>query len=371
MKIFVVCTRLCFGGAEHVGVLLANGLANRGHEITVIANLFDEQTYELDANIRLLNLVSTNSNKIFKWLGAFFLMRKYLKQYRPDVVIGILNTTSFIAKIAGIGLHIPVVMTEHDSFERPKNAPFGFWKWFAKFELNKMYRYVTVLTEADKKNIKEKLNNVIVMPNPLSWEQYAGISKREKVILAAGRLEDWFCKGFDILLDAFAKIADKYPDWNLQIAGYGTLRELDFIRRMAREKNIEKRVCLLGFRNDIRDVFQKKEIFVLSSRYEGFGLVLIEAMSQGCACIACDFKGRQREIITSENEGLICKVNDIDALSAAMEKLISNPDYRKLISEGGKERSKVYSSSRISEKWEYLLKSIVDENNRIYGHEIY
>ncbi|ALO47936.1 glycosyltransferase family 4 protein [Hoylesella enoeca] len=359
MKIFILCTRLCYGGAERVGIMLANGFAEKGHDVTLIANLFDEITYPINSRVRILNLVASNQNKVRKWGSSIRLVRKYMKRYQPDVSIGILNTCSLIAKIAAIGLNIPVVMTEHDAFERPASAPFTFWKWFVKFQLNKIYRYVTVLTEADKKNIGKRLKGVYVMPNPLSLTPTISIPPKEKIILAAGRLEDWYVKGFDTLISAWAQIAPKHRDWSLQIAGIGSEEEKAFLQNMAYNNHIEEQFQLLGFRRNLESLYQKASLFVLSSRYEGFGLVLIEAMSQGCACVACDYNGRQREIITQDIEGLVCTPDNINDLADAIRRLIENEQLRKMIQKQSIERSKYYQIGAVIARWESLLKHVV------------
>jgi GalNAc-alpha-(1->4)-GalNAc-alpha-(1->3)-diNAcBac-PP-undecaprenol alpha-1,4-N-acetyl-D-galactosaminyltransferase len=166
-KIFIVCPRLCYGGAERVGVMLANGFASMGDEVTMVANLFDDVTYHINEGVHVLNLVKTN-NKALKWASSIFLLRKYIKGNKPDVIIGIMETCSLVAKLASFGIRIPIISTEHDSFEKPQSAPMSLKEKLFKFYVNKLYRCVTVLTEADKKVIGNRLKNVHVMPNPLS-----------------------------------------------------------------------------------------------------------------------------------------------------------------------------------------------------------
>jgi len=361
-KIFIVCGRLSYGGAERVAVVLANGFAQRGHDVTVVANLYDDKTYKLDARIRQLNLVPTNDNKLKKWGGAPFLLRRHLKKHCPDVIIGIMWTCSFVSYVASLGLHIPVIATEHDSFERPASAPFTALDKFSKFVLNKIYRCVTVLTEADKKVIGNRIKNVVVMPNPLSTVPTDSIEGKQKQLIAAGRLESWHVKGFDILIKAWGKIASAYPEWILKIAGYGTPQEIANIENMMQENDVSNRVELLGFRNDIQDIFRQSEVFVLSSRYEGFGLVLIEAMSQGCACVACDYKGRQSEIITNASVGVVCAPEDVDALAEAMKHVLDDGDNRKRMQQNAIERSKYYLLDPTIDRWESLLNNVLNNN---------
>jgi GalNAc-alpha-(1->4)-GalNAc-alpha-(1->3)-diNAcBac-PP-undecaprenol alpha-1,4-N-acetyl-D-galactosaminyltransferase len=372
MKIYIVCWRLSFGGAERVGVLLADGLARRGNEVTMVADLFDPVTYQLDSNVKLRNLVSSQS-KLRKWISSVINLRRYLLEDRPDAIIGILNATSLIALIASIGLHIPIVMTEHDAFERPASAPFTFWKRFAKFTLNKLYRHVTVLTSADKMITGEHLGRarIHVMPNPLAlqplnwtgegWKTEDGtLIKKRPIVLAAGRLEDWHLKGFDLLLKAWSMQEQSIrEEWKLEIAGKETPESLAYLKGLCKKYNIEDSVKFLGFREDIDKLMQQASVFVLSSRYEGFGLVLIEAMSQGCACIAADYNGRQKEIFGPSHCGLPCKTEDAMDLAEKMKLLMVHPEDRLPMQQLAVERSRDFSVEKIAAKWEALLNEII------------
>ena len=358
MKIFIVCSRLSYGGAERVGVMLANGLSV-SHSVYLISNTLEEPTYEVKSSVQLLPLFSSISSKIEKWASTLPNIRKYAKTYRPDVIIGIMETCSLVAKLATIGLNIPVIMTEHNAFERPKNTPLTKWQIITKFYINKLYCCVTILTEADKEFIGLRLKNTVVMPNPLFLTPIINLPVKDKIVLAAGRIDDWHYKGFDILLKAWGTIAKQYPDWTLEIAGEGKKEDLELLQDIVRKSEVENQVKFLGYQKNIVDRYKQSAIFVLSSRYEGFGLVLIEAMSQGCACVACDFKGRQREIIRNDSEGLICVPNDVDALALAIKKMIGDDIYRQKVQEAAIERSKYYAMDKTIKRWEELLKKVV------------
>lgn len=358
MKIFIVCSRLSYGGAERVGVMLANGLSV-SHSVYLISNTLEEPTYEVKSSVQPLPLFSSISSKIEKWASTLPNIRKYAKTYRPDVIIGIMETCSLVAKLATIGLNIPVIMTEHNAFERPKNTPLTKWQIITKFYINKLYCCVTILTEADKEFIGLRLKNTVVMPNPLFLTPIINLPVKEKIVLAAGRIDDWHYKGFDILLKAWGTIAKQYPDWTLEIAGEGKKEDLELLQNIVRKSNVENQVKFLGYQKNIVDRYKQSAIFVLSSRYEGFGLVLIEAMSQGCACVACDFKGRQREIIRNDSEGLICVPNDVDALALAIKKMIDDDVYRQKVQQAAIERSKYYTIDKTIKRWEELLKKVV------------
>ncbi len=364
MKICIVCARLSFGGAERVAVLWANGFLNAGHEVMVISNLFDSITYQLNDGIQIRNLVADNLNKIKKWGSSFFYVRETLKEFRPNVIIGVMPTCSFVSKVASIGLGIPVIATEHNSFERPPSAPLGFCDILSKYVLNKLYQHVTILTEADKLVIGQRLKNIHVMPNPLALVPVDVIPVKENVVLAAGRIDGWYVKGFDVLIRAWGNIMKneefrmKDSGWRLQIAGLGSEESLNYLKQLCRENGVENSVDFLGFVSDMEPLYKKASVFVLSSRYEGFGLVLIEAMSQGCACIACDYNGRQREIIEDDSQGLCCKPDDVESLDNALQRMIMDYDYRESVRQHAIERSKFYSITNTIDRWERYLTKI-------------
>lgn len=198
------------------------------------------------------------------------------------------------------------------------------------------------------------------MPNPLSILPAESINQnKKKRILAAGRLNIWHCKGFDILIKAWARIQEKYPDWIVEIAGEGESGR-KYLEGLVVENHLEGRVILSGFHLNIRDYFNESEIFVLSSRYEGFGMVLIEAMSQGAACIACDYKGRQREIIQNESQGLCVESENEEALIKALSKMVEDREYRAKVQKNGWIRSKDFSPDKIGDNWMHLFKELLD-----------
>lgn len=365
MIIFIVQSHLGGGGAERVGVLLANGFAARGHDVYIVTNLHDAVDYKVDANVEVLNMISTTHNVYAKWLGAIRFLRCYVKRYKPDVVIGIMQLSSFVSRIACIGTSSHVVMTEHGTFQRPESAPFSKFNYFCKFYLNKIYKCLTVITQADKECIGNRLKDVVVMPNPLLLTPALKIPNKERIILAAGRLDDWHYKGFDVLIKAFSKLVQsskfkvQNEGWRLQIAGAGSEKSLNYLKQLCKENGVEDSVEFLGFRKDIEKLYQKASVFVLSSRYEGFGLVLIEAMSQGCACVACDYKGRQREIIQDDSQGLCCEPDNVDALAEAINKMVADDEYRESVRKNAIERSKYYSLGNTMDRWENLLNQLV------------
>lgn len=395
MKICIVCGRLCYGGAERVAVMWANGFNHRGHEVMVVTNLNDPITYSLDGGIKVRQLTGPNGNKLKKWAYSVPNLRRYIKEFTPDVVIGVLSTCSLVAWMATRGLGIPVIATEHDSFERPRSAPMSRWERFTKYILNRLYRRVTVLTEADYRVIDDRLSNVAVMPNPLALSPLDAVPQKQRVILAAGRVDVWHCKGFDVLMRSLASSViledmNEKPaplaslmrrgGWKLQIAGvWREESSKDYLIGIAREHGVDDLVEFLGFVDDMQSLYQRSSVFVLSSRYEGFGLVLIEAMSQGCAPVACDYKGRQHEIINPSSvlpqgeeehsaavsefcvcdNGILCEPDNAEQLAAAIARMISDDKYRMSVQQNAISRSRYYSIENTVGRWEQLLNDLI------------
>ena len=389
MKVFIVCSRLCTGGAERVGVVLANGFAEKKNEVYLLSNTNLDIAYPISSSVHVVNIFPNTTNKIKKWIGAVRQLREEIKKHHPDIILGIEETCSLIAKIASLGYHSHVICTEHNSYQRPPSAPMGRMEWFMKYQMTKIYECITVLTEADRDYIGSRLKNVVVMPNPLAIKPVETIPEKKKVLLAAGRLDVWYTKGFDLLIRAWARVVSSSTEffaeqsgkaerqvssssqWRLQIAGTGSEESLDYLKQLCKENGVEDTVDFLGFRTDVEELYKQSEIFVLSSRYEGFGLVLIEAISQGCACVACDYKGRQREIFEELKDGrieelksgsyeeckngILCPPDDVEALAEGIKRMMEDEEYRKEVQRNSVERSKAYSVDRIVQRWENLF----------------
>lgn len=357
MKIVFLNHSISGGGAEKVTMLLSGKMVERGYEVTLMTNLFKPFAYDFDERVDRRPLFR-NKKEWSSHFSLFYMIRnvrKMLKDERPDVIIGVLPLMNLVAVIAAIGTGVKVIVSDHTSFDRPLNPHIRFIRSF-------VYRFadaVTVLTQVDYDFLGKRLPRKVVMPNPLAYpcvEMLDG--PRRKNILAVGRLDVWKVKGFDLLIEAWAQIADRYPEWILEIAGDGTEKSKNELQEIAKNNHVENRIRFLGFRKDIDTVMRESSIFVLSSRIEGFGMVLIEAMSQGCACISFDDGGRQSEIIRSDEEGIIIKEHNTQELAKKIEFLIKNISRRVEIASNGVNRACQYDLRPISNKWISLIEKI-------------
>ena len=368
-KIVILVYRLTGGGAERVASLWASGFAERGYDVTIITSTGknEDLTYTLSPSIKLLTIEFPISLRFIRGvlnrIGIVQLhylhhLIKVLNDIKPDVCIGILGDYALQAYKCTRNLNCKIINTEHNAYDRPEFVESRPDIMKMKFHTNKIFDCVTVLTEADTKVPSVPTENMIVLPNPITFEPAKEIPHKEKMILAIGRLDVWKVKGFDNLIRAWGKIAKQYPEWNLMIAGTGTPKSKKYLTDLVEQEHIGDSVSFVGFCNNIIDYYRKASIFVLSSRYEGFGMVLTEAMSQGCACIACDFNGRQREIIQNDDQGIVCSNDNYLELAEAIKKMIDDDEYREHCRMHAVERSKYYELDKTIDRWEQIFQTL-------------
>ena len=356
MKILFLCHNLTGGGAERVCASLAYGLSEKGHSVSILTDLNQPITYNPGSKVKLIQQHYSGRNLITRRISVYKYMRRVILRETPDVIISIQPYFTEIARlITWLHYNCPIIMTEHDAFEWPSNAPMPFKKKFNKFWMNHLYEYITVLTKPDYDIAKKYFKHVSVMHNPLFLEPVDEVSPKEKIVLAVGRIDDWHYKGFDILIKDWNQISKKYPHWKLRIIGKGGEANINYLKSLS--SNLET-LEIKPYTSDIELEYKKAAIFVLSSRYEGFGLVLIEAMSQGCACIACDYKGRQSEIVNDGLDGLLCDVEDIQQLSDKIAYLIDNDVERIKLQNNAIVSVSKFSIQNIVDEWNVLLNQL-------------
>lgn len=371
MKIMIIVHALTGGGAERVAVSWANGLSELGHQVDIISNLTN-QTYKTNKTVNLIQrkILYKKSNSIFaktirilfNQMLSFIQLIRYFILEKPDAVIDVLYLNAYSLLLARIlsGQKFPIVMTDHNAYERPKGHGFKYWQWRNKFIDNRLFDIVTVLTKRDKEILqRHKINNVEVLYNPLFISPVKTIPQKQKVVLAVGRLDAWHVKGFDLLIKAWKDISRIYPDWKLRIVGHGSKETRDRLAGLAEEtiNSIE----FVPYTSNIEPEYQNASIFVLSSRYEGWGLVMIEAMSQGCAVVACDYHGRQAEVIKNGQNGILCEVNNCDSLKKAIVLLIKDRTMRDKIRINAIKSVGEYNELKVALRIESMLNKLINE----------
>lgn len=362
---FIHC--LIGGGAERVTVNLSEELVRRGHSVTIglTKNIIE---YSIDERVKIEflspikeykgeNLIIRKFFFLYNKFQDYWSVRKIIKLSKPDVIIASWGSKTMpILRLHG---NVPVIASEHNTFDR-EHTPGERKK---RFFLNNRFDKVVVLTQYDKEFTKKYLNNTIVIPNPLTFspitiKEYEGCLPKRKNLLACGRINAYQVKGFDNLIVAFSNVANQYSEWDLDIAGAGTDDKINQLRSIAKENGVENRVHFLGFCSNINEVMKKHAVFVLSSRTEGFGMVITEAMAMGCPCVSYALTGPS-EIIHDGVDGVLVENQNVGKMSEALSKLMGNEALRRELSENALRNVNRFSVNDITDRWEALFKEVI------------
>ena len=363
MKLLFFIHSLSGGGAERVLVNITSGLAERGHDVTVVVNR-EEYAYEVNPKVKILPAPHLDSkgkeNAIHRIIRNLKNLRSFhthtgnaIRKVQPDAIISFLFCN--IPSILRYHAHIPIVHSEHNTYDRRLSMD----HMFKRFYLNRLFDKVFVLTSYDQGYAKAKgIKNSVVMPNPntfssISLEKYEDLFPYRRNVLLCGRLNQWEIKGFDIGIEAFAKIADKYSDVDLDFAGEGSEKNIKYLQTLAQSMGVGHRVHFLGRRNDIKDVMRAHQVFLLSSRTEGFPMVITEAMTQGMPCVT--FEKLASSIIVNKIDGILVKDRDANSLAEAMDSLLANEQLRHTLGKNAIENVSRFSTAEVSEMWEREL----------------
>lgn len=368
MKVLFFINSLAGGGAERVLVNLSEGLIKDGHEVTAAVK-DGAVAYQLNSELKVMfadrvqHFWPSALLPVANYLHRYNITRAVINDTKPDVIIA--SWGSDLLYVLMLHGDIPIVSSEHNTFDRHHKP----MEYVDRFWLNRFFDKVVVLTKYDKAFMARKLKNTLVIANPLSFHpltetEYEQSFHERRNILACGRLNAYHTKGFDTLIRCFASIADRHPGWDLDIAGTGSEKDVQRLESLAKEKGVEARVHLIGFHSDIADVMKRHSIFALSSRSEGFGMVVTEAMAMGCACISFDLTG-PGEIIVDGIDGVLVEDQNEDAFAVALSKLMDDDKTRISMGRRAIEDVNRFSAEKITAKWEKMFKTLSAEGSKL------
>jgi glycosyltransferase involved in cell wall biosynthesis len=211
---------------------------------------------------------------------------------------------------------------------------------------------LTVLTTDDARDYGALLPRVVQIPDPVG-ELDGGVSGQQApVVVAAGRLNTQ--KGFDLLIEAWKPVARAHPDWTLRI--YGSGPERAELERRAAGLPIE----LAGRTKQLGAAMAEGSLFALSSRFEGFGLVLVEAMGKGLPVVSFDCPRGPADIVSPGEDGLLVAPGDVAGFTAALLELIEDPDRRRAMATAARAKARRYDGPEIAPRWDALLADLAD-----------
>ena len=222
---------------------------------------------------------------------------------------------------------------------------------------------LVVLTEQDREAYRKLLDGGVPLhriPNTVRPLPGAKADLAAKTVYAAGRFR--YQKGFDLLIPAWAETARAHPDWRLRLRGQGHLRER--LEGLIAEHGLEDSVTLEGPAEDIGSDMAEASVFVLSSRFEGFPLILLEAMSKGMGVVSFDCPTGPADIVEDHENGLLVPHEDVEGLARAIRELVEDEELRRRTAAAAIETAKHYTIEAIGPQWEALLDELVSRRSR-------
>ncbi|ODG98806.1 group 1 glycosyl transferase [Nostoc sp. KVJ20] len=369
MRLTLIIYSLTYGGAERVMSIMANYWAAKGWQITILT--FDDNKipqFDLDSRVLYtpLGIASKSPNAIigiYNNLNRIGTLRNAIINSNPDVVISFMSKINAITLLTTRWLNIPVVISERSN--PIKSYLGGAWKQLRQQTYPFADRIVFQTKRARDCFPLKLQNNSCIIPNmvvlPPIEKQSSDKVLRERSLVAMGRFVPE--KGFDLLLQAFAQLKDRYPEWTLTILGDGKLRpDLESLRN---QLGLSDRVYFPGMVKNNYDFLQQAEIFIMSSRFEGFPNALCEAMASGLPVISTDCPSGPREIIRDGIDGILVPNEDVSALAAAMERLMSSEEERKSLAARAPEIIERFSVEKIMGMWEEVLAEVITDFSRM------
>ncbi|MBP5666907.1 MAG: glycosyltransferase [Salinivirgaceae bacterium] len=247
MKILVFISKLHGGGAERVASILLNHLCKQ-HNVTV-AVFDDRKSYTIDERVKIVNISAGAKIRPYQ-LNRIVKCRKAIITLKPDLIISFMVDLNRFVIIANLCTNIKLIVSEHITLQTKQSLI----RKITRHILYKLATKVTLLTKSDYNHAKW-LNNKVIINNPLDMEISSNHLMRETNIIAIGPQNRWNGKGFDLLIQAWSKIATSHPDWKLQFVG---ANNDNYIYDFAKSYGLENQIVFLGWTNEIDKVLQTK-----------------------------------------------------------------------------------------------------------------
>lgn len=358
VAIFVYCLR--GGGAERVCTLLANGLAATGVHTTVITELPpNTDQYQLDSVVKR-SVVGVPGQgglaRLTRTIRKTLQLRRYLKAHQPDVIVSFMTRSNVLTLAASCGLDQPVIIAERND-PRFRSEPM-----IDRILRRLLYGRANLLvaqTPIMEKVMRERygLKRTVDIPNPVCPPDHAATPFRthsgRPYLLAIGRLNPQ--KGFDVLLRAYAA-SEARASLDLVVAGKGELHEE--LTKTAIELGIGDQVIFTGHVEDPAPLFAGATFFVLSSRFEGFPNVLLEAMSAGLPVVSTILPSGGHAAVTDGVSGLLIPPNDVIAMTHAIDRVAADETFAQQLGENARSAASAFSIDSVVAQWQAKIEEM-------------
>ncbi|MGE6915821.1 glycosyltransferase family 4 protein [Achromobacter kerstersii] len=366
LRVLLFIHSLHGGGAERVAADLSAHWAGMGREVMVVTQASaDGDVYTLHPKVRreVLHTAGEGGGLRGIWSNVQRVraLRRVIKAFRPDIVLGMMTTASVLSVLAASGLACRVIATEHT--HPPSQTLSGLWQRLRRMTYPRAAR-VVALTRGTADWIEQHVpgSRLAVIPNPVHWP----LPRAEPVLtpvsgdgrkrlLAVGRLHA--DKGFDLLIQAFATLAPSHPDWDLVILGEGDERRA--LQAQVANAGLASRIAMPGRAGNVGDWYDSADLYVLTSRFEGLSNTLLESMASGLAAVSFDCDTGPREIVREGIDGVLVRPNgDVPALCKALADVMDNDAGRQRMAQAATDVRDRFSAARVLQQWQELFDGV-------------
>lgn len=357
--------RICFfsgditrsGGTERVSVQLANALQKDGEYDICFVSLTEQAEkpfYPLCPEIKRYRLGEKWINPGPKYIPLIGKLRKFIKEQKIDIIIDIDIVLDVLSIPATRGLNTKVVSWEHFNCEYEQTVLYR--KLISKLTA-RFADYIITLTKEDKENYgrilgrKTRISGIYNIPSEMQRNEAV---PRENIIVTAGRLT--YQKGTEYLAKVAVSVLKKHRDWKWLILGDG--EERNILEEEIVKNGLENQLILKGTVDSVEGYLERARLFVLTSRYEGFGMCLVEALQMKVPCICFDVKVGPSEIISNGQNGILIPPFDCEKMTREIGNLIDNPNRLEEMTAKTMIGFERFDEKQITEKWKSIFNEL-------------
>lgn len=325
-KVLFAVGSLHGGGAERVVSVWANQMAERGYNVAILVFARSKDEYTLSDKVSVYSCADSLEDYLaLSYFKRFVFYRQVLKTYSPNYIIPFLRTTRMWMFFSSIGLSIKRIETIRiNPWVEEKSINFVS-RIINRLIFRLAYKIIIQAREQRDWLAKNDRMKAVLIPNPLQekYMQLDNVSRKEVVtnFISVGRLHPQ--KNYPMLIQGFAKVAQRFPHLKLYIWGSGPTRYVEELENQIQACLMSDNIFLMGRSYEIENEYLRSDVFVMTSDYEGSPNALIEAMASGLVCVSTDCKTGPKELIDSEINGFLIPVGSEAGLSEVLQNILT------------------------------------------------
>lgn len=370
LRIACVIAGMQAGGAERVMAQLCNHLAQKGHAVTLVTltpaaepsfHIVSDAVHRSHLGRHPEGSGLARFARVANWIAA---LRRTLTQLQPDVVISFVDLTNVMVLLATVGLKIPVIVSERvdPTVHASHLSPFG--RLLRRLIYPRASRIVVQTGRAARFFDRFLSEKVIAIPNPVVPTDLTAHPGEPSAdgryrIIGVGRLNRQ--KGFDILIDSFAELAVKFPNWDVVIFGQGPARSA--LLEQIKARGLEDRIRLMGISTDIATEIARSHLMAFPSRYEGFPNALAEGMAGGLPVTAFRNVSGVEDLVVSGESGILTDLDQTPdpakLFAEALVQFMASTELRCQMGEAAKVRTNIFAPRTIFDQWDKLIATVL------------